>query len=363
MAEPKAIGIGINGFGRIGTCFMRAAKEMGELGTRLKVRAINDMMEPDQIRSALKRDSTFGMFKGVVEGKGNLMMVDGDEISLFSEKDPAKIRWDREGVDIVIESTGKFLKEEDARKHLDPEKEHMGKFMKQEDLEAMEGGRAKKVLLSAPPKSEGILTVVMGVNDQLYDPSLHYIISNASCTTNCLAPVAKVLHTEFGIEKGFMATIHAVTNTQPILDLAMGPKSGRGSRSGMQSIIPETTGAAKAIGLVIPELKGKLDGMAMRVPVADVSAVYLVAVLSGPATAEAINNALKAASESGPLAGILGYGEEPLVSVDYKGDTRASIVDSLLTKAQGTLVQIVAWYDNEFGYASQLVRLALKVGG
>ncbi|MGB9679902.1 MAG: type I glyceraldehyde-3-phosphate dehydrogenase [Thermoanaerobacteraceae bacterium] len=327
-----AVKVGINGFGRIGRNVFRAAIKKN---ADLEIVALNDLTDAKTLAHLLKYDSTFGIFEGEVIAKEDSLVVNGKEIKIFKETDPAKLPWKELGVDIVIESTGRFTKKEDAIKHI-------------------EGG-AKKVIISAPAKNEDI-TIVLGVNEDKYDPKNHHIISNASCTTNCLAPLAKVINDKFHIKQGMMTTVHSYTNDQRILDL---PHSDlRRARSAAMSIIPTTTGAAKALHLVIPDLKGKLNGFSLRVPTPDVSIVDLVAEVETPVTVEEVNAALKEAAE-GELKGILGYSEEPLVSMDYKGDPRSSIVDAQLTMViEGTLVKAVSWYDNEWGYSNRVVDLA-----
>ncbi|MBZ4655940.1 type I glyceraldehyde-3-phosphate dehydrogenase [Thermoanaerobacter sp. A7A] len=324
--------VAINGFGRIGRNVFRAAFKKN---VDLEFVAINDLTDAKTLAHLLKYDSTFGKFEGEVSYTEDALIVNGKEIKIFKETDPAKLPWGELGVDIVIESTGRFTNKDDAIKHI-----HAG---------------AKKVIISAPAKNEDI-TIVMGVNENMYDPANHHVISNASCTTNCLAPIAKVINDKFRIKKGMMTTVHSYTNDQRILDL---PHSDlRRARAAAMSIIPTTTGAAKAIHLVIPELKGKMNGFAMRVPTPDVSVVDLVAEVEVPVTVEEVNAALKEASET-YMKGILGYSEEPLVSMDYKGDDRSSIVDAPLTMViEGTLVKVVSWYDNEWGYSNRVVDLA-----
>lgn len=323
--------VGINGFGRIGRNAFKAALEKG---SDIEFVAVNDLTDPATLAHLLKYDSLFGRFKGTVEATEDSMIVNGKEIKILKETDPAKLPWGDLGVDIVIESTGRFTKREDAAKHLQ--------------------GGAKKVIISAPAKNEDI-TIVMGVNEDKYDPANHHIISNASCTTNCLAPVAKVLDDNFGIVRGMMTTVHSYTNDQRILDL---PHSDlRRARAAAESIIPTTTGAAKAVALVLPHLKGKLNGMAMRVPTPTVSITDFVAELNKDVTVEEVNGALKAAAE-GPMKGILAYCEEPLVSVDFRGDSHSSIVDALSTMViEGNMVKVVAWYDNEWGYSNRVIDL------
>ncbi|KUJ90420.1 MAG: type I glyceraldehyde-3-phosphate dehydrogenase [Thermoanaerobacter thermocopriae] len=324
--------VAINGFGRIGRNVFRAAFKKN---VDLEFVAVNDLTDAKTLAHLLKYDSTFGKFEGEVSYTDDALIVNGKEIKIFKETDPAKLPWKELGVDIVIESTGRFTNKDDAIKHI-----HAG---------------AKKVIISAPAKNEDI-TIVMGVNENMYDPANHHVISNASCTTNCLAPIAKVINDKFRIKKGMMTTVHSYTNDQRILDLPH--KDLRRARSAAMSIIPTTTGAAKAIHLVIPELKGKMNGFAMRVPTPDVSVVDLVAEVEVPVTVEEVNAALKEASET-YMKGILGYSEEPLVSMDYKGDDRSSIVDAPLTMViEGTLVKVVSWYDNEWGYSNRVVDLA-----
>ena len=329
--------IAINGFGRIGRLVLRTILERHP--AELDVVAVNDLFDIKTNAHLFKHDSTFGPYKGAVSYTDNSIIVDGKEIKAFAERNPADLPWAELGVDIVVESTGFFRNREKAALHL-------------------EAG-AKKVIISAPAKGEDI-TIVIGVNDQDYDPANHHIISNASCTTNCLAPVAKVLSDKFGIAHGLMTTIHAYTNGQRILD--MGHKDLRRARAAALSIIPTTTGAAKAVALVLPELKGIVDGMAMRVPTPTASVVDLVVTLKKDVTAEEVNAAFKQAAE-GEMKGILGYSEEPLVSMDYKGDNRSSIVDAALTKAMGPrLVKVISWYDNEWGYSCRVGDLAVIVG-
>jgi len=324
--------VAINGFGRIGRNVFRAAFKKN---VDLEFVAVNDLTDAKTLAHLLKYDSTFGKFEGEVSYTDDALIVNGKQIKIFKETDPAKLPWKELGVDIVIESTGRFTNKDDAIKHI-----HAG---------------AKKVIISAPAKNEDI-TIVMGVNENMYDPANHHVISNASCTTNCLAPIAKVINDKFRIKKGMMTTVHSYTNDQRILDLPH--KDLRRARSAAMSIIPTTTGAAKAIHLVIPELKGKMNGFAMRVPTPDVSVVDLVAEVEVPVTVEEVNAALKEASET-YMKGILGYSEEPLVSMDYKGDDRSSIVDAPLTMViEGTLVKVVSWYDNEWGYSNRVVDLA-----
>ena len=332
-----SIRVAINGFGRIGRNVLRAAKQSPS--SNLDFVAINDLTSSATLAHLLKYDSVHGAYPGSVEVTGDGLVVDGDEILVFSEPDPANLPWRELGVDVVVESTGRFRTRELASKHL-------------------EAGAAK-VVISAPAKDEDI-TIVLGVNEDLYDPDGHHIISNASCTTNCLAPVAKVLTERFGFVRGLMTTIHAYTSGQAVLD---GPhKDLRRARAAAVSMIPTTTGAAKAISLVLPELEGKLDGMAIRVPTPDVSVVDLVAEVETDVSAEQVNDALRAAAES-DLAGFLRVEEQPLVSADFTGEPASSVVDALSTAVMdGRMVKVLAWYDNEWGYSSRVVDLVEYVG-
>jgi glyceraldehyde 3-phosphate dehydrogenase len=330
-----AIKVGINGFGRIGRNVVRA----GLHNPDVEFVAANDLTDTKTLAHLLKYDSTLGQLKHDVSIDGDSVVVGGKKIKIFATKDPAEIDWTSLGVQVVVESTGRFTNAADAKKHLH--------------------GTVKKVIISAPATDEDI-TLVLGVNDDKYDAAKHNIVSNASCTTNCLAPVVKVLHAKFGIEKGSMTTIHSYTNDQPVLDFPH--KDLRRARAAAINMIPTSTGAAKAIGLVMPELKGKLDGYSMRVPTPDVSVVDLVAVLAKPATAEEVNAALKAAAE-GELKGILAYTADPVVSSDMLHNPNSSIVDSLLTKVLGgNLLKVVAWYDNEWGYSCRVVDLVSFLG-
>ena len=331
-----AVKVGINGFGRIGRNLFRAAYEAG---SDLEFVAVNDLIDADMCAHLLKYDSILGRFPGEVEVTGNGISIDGKELKVLNEKDPAALPWGDLGVEVVIESTGLFTKREGAEKHL-------------------EAG-AKKVIISAPATDPDI-TVVLGVNFDEYDPEKHNIISNASCTTNCLAPVAKVLNDTLGIERGLMTTIHAYTADQRLQD--MPHKDLRRARAAALNLIPTTTGAAKAIGLVLPELDGRLNGIAVRAPVATGSVVDLVCDLSKPADPEAVNAAVRAAAE-GPLEGILSYTEDPIVSTDIVGDPHSSIFDAGQTMAigDGGMIKAVAWYDNEWGYSNRCVELAGKV--
>lgn len=330
--------IGINGFGRIGRLTFRAIKKYHD--NDLQVVAINDLTDPKTNAHLLKWDSTYGAYPGEVTATEESISADGKKVKVLAERDPSKIPWRDYGVDIVIESTGLFTDATKAKAHL-------------------EGG-VKKVIISAPAKNEDV-TVVLGVNEGTYDPAKHRVISNASCTTNCIAPAVKVLHENFGIVKGLMTTIHAYTNDQRILD--MFHKDLRRARTAAANIIPTTTGAAKAVTMVIPELKGLIHGMAFRVPVTTVSVVDFVAELGKEVSVEQINQAFKTAAE-GPLHGILEYCQEPLVSSDFKGNPASSIFDALSTMViEGNLVKIIAWYDNEWGYSCRLGDLATYIAG
>ncbi len=325
-----AVKVGINGFGRIGRNVVRAGLHRNDV----EFVAVNDLTDTKTLAHLLKYDSVLGPLHEEVTCDADSITVAGKKIKVFATKDPAELNWDSVGAQIVIESTGRFTDAKDACKHI--------------------RGSVKKVIISAPAKNEDV-TIVLGVNDNTYDPAKHNIMSNASCTTNCLAPVVKVLHENFGMQKGSMTTIHSYTNDQNVLDFPH--KDLRRARAAALNMIPTTTGAAKAIGLVMPELKGKLDGYSMRVPTPDVSVVDLVAVLEKPTTAEAINAALKAAAE-GPLKGILGYTEDPVVSTDMMHNPNSSIVDAQLTKVlDGNLAKVVSWYDNEWGYSCRVVDL------
>ena len=324
--------VGINGFGRIGRNIMRAA--LARADTTIDFVAVNDITDPETLAHLFKYDSVLGNLDADVVVEGDGLRVGDKHFKVFSERDPAALPWGELGVDVVVESTGLFTKRDDAAKHL--------------------AAGAKKVIISAPAKQPD-LTLVLGVNDDAYDPARHAIISNASCTTNCLAPVAKVLHESFGLRRGWMTTIHSYTNDQKLLDLPH-PDLRRARAAGV-SMIPTTTGAALAVGEVLPELKGKLDGIAMRVPTPNVSVVDLVADIEKPASAEEVNAAFEAAA-SGPLSGILELSTAPLVSVDFKGDPHSSIVDASYTKVmEGDFVKVLSWYDNEWGYSSRCVDL------
>jgi glyceraldehyde 3-phosphate dehydrogenase (phosphorylating) len=325
-----AVKVGINGFGRIGRNIMRAA--MGD--SNIDIVAVNDLTNAGTLAHLLKYDSILGNLHASISASGDKITVDKDEFQVLSIKDPAQLPWKDLGVDVVFESTGIFTKGADAAKHLT--------------------AGARKVVITAPAKGPDI-TLVMGVNDDKYDPARHNVISNASCTTNCLAPVAKVLHESFGITKGWMTTVHSYTNDQQLLDLPH--KDLRRARAAALSIIPTTTGAASAVGEVLPELKGKLDGIAMRVPTPNVSVVDLAAVLARKTSTEEVNAALKKASE-GSLKGYLQYSEEPLVSIDFRGNPHSSILDAAYTSVMdGDFVKVLSWYDNEWGYSSRCVDL------
>lgn len=327
--------IGINGFGRIGRLALRAAMN----NPQIEVTVINGTAEPKVLAHLFQYDSVHGEYKGTVDYTEDALVIDGKKIAIIMDRDPANLAWGKYGADVVIESTGRFTEAERAGVHL--------------------ANGAKKVIITAPAKGEDI-TIVMGINEELYDPAKHHIISNASCTTNCLAPVAKVLHQTFGIKRGYMTTVHSYTNDQKILDGRH--KDLRRARAGGMSIIPTTTGAAKAVALVLPELKGKLMGMAMRVPTPNVSVVDLVAELERPTSVEEVNQVLKAAAE-GPMKGILAYSDLPLVSIDYNGNPNSSIVDGLSTMIiEDNLVKVLAWYDNEWGYSCRVIDLAAYVG-
>lgn len=323
--------VGINGFGRIGR---QALKAIMERYPAITIAAINDVTDTKTNAHLFKYDSTYGIYSGSVEAKGDSLIIDGKPIKVLSEKDPSKLPWKSLNVDLVIESTGIFTDAFKAKAHID--------------------AGAKKVIITAPAKNED-LTIVLGVNEDKYDPSKHHVVSNASCTTNCLAPIAKILFEKFGIKKGLMTTIHAYTNDQRVLDL---PHSDlRRARAAAMNIIPTSTGAAKAVALVIPELKGKFDGFALRVPTSTVSIVDFVVELEKSTTIEELNAAFKEAAK-GKLKGILDYTEEPLVSMDFKGNTNSSIVDGSSTMvAGGTLAKVIGWYDNEWGYACRVADL------
>jgi glyceraldehyde 3-phosphate dehydrogenase len=326
-----AVRVGINGFGRIGR---QSLKAMMERTPELEVVAVNDLIPTSMNALLFKHDSTYGAFPGAVEHTDDAIFVDGHEVKCLQVADPAELPWGELGVDIVLESTGRFTDATKARAHLD--------------------AGAKKVVISAPAKNEDV-TIVLGVNDAAYDPASHDIISNASCTTNCLAPAAKVVHDLLGIERGLMNTIHSYTNDQRILDVAH--KDPRRARAAGLNIIPTTTGAAKALALVIPDLKGKFDGFSLRVPTPTVSVVDFTADVRRETTVEALNEAFRAAA-SGPMKGILGVSDEPLVSTDFRGDERSSIIDAASTMViGGTMVKVIAWYDNEWGYSCRIADL------
>jgi glyceraldehyde 3-phosphate dehydrogenase len=330
-----AIKVGINGFGRIGRNVFRASLH----DSNLEFVAVNDLTDPKTLAHLLKYDSVLGNLPNKVTAGADSITVDGKTIKVFKERDPAALPWESVGAQVVIESTGHFTNAEDAKKHV--------------------RGPVKKVIISAPAKNEDV-TLVLGVNHDKYDPAKHHIISNASCTTNCLAPIVKVINDVFKIVSGTMTTIHSYTNDQVILDFPH--KDLRRARAAALSMIPTSTGAAKALKLVIPEMAGKLDGFAVRVPTPNVSVVDLVALVEKKATKEEVNAALKAASESGPLKGYLGHEENELVSSDFKGDPRSSIVDSLCTLVVGNLVKVVSWYDNEWGYSCRVRDLINFIG-
>ncbi|MGE3233329.1 MAG: type I glyceraldehyde-3-phosphate dehydrogenase [Thermoleophilia bacterium] len=330
-----SVRVGINGFGRIGRNVYRAAA-LGE--TDVEIVAVNDITDTRTLAHLLEYDSTFGRYPGHVHAHDDHIHVDDAEVRVFAERDPAKIAWGDIGVDVVIESTGFFTDRDKAAAHL------------------RDG--VQKVIISAPAKGPDA-TIVVGVNDEVYDPANHHVISNASCTTNCLAPVVKVLMDEFGVERGVMTTCHSYSGDQRLLDAPHGDL--RRARSAALSIIPTSTGAARAIGEVIPEMKGKLDGIAFRVPTPDGSVVDLVAEVSRPTTKEEVNEAFRAAAEEGPLVDILGYTEDPIVSRDVVGDPRSSLFDAPLTMVNGTTVKVVSWYDNEWGYSCRVVDLAERV--
>jgi glyceraldehyde 3-phosphate dehydrogenase len=323
--------VGINGFGRIGR---QSLKALIERAPDIEVVAVNDLVDAEMNALLFKRDSTYGTYPGDVRAGDSSIIIDGHEIKILAERDPANLPWGDLGVDIVLESTGIFTDAAKAGAHI--------------------AAGAKKVIISAPAKGEDI-TIVLGVNEERYDPASHHIISNASCTTNCLAPAAKVVHDLVTIERGLMNTIHSYTNDQNILDVAH--RDPRRARSAGQNIIPTTTGAAKALALVIPDLKGKFDGFSLRVPTPTVSVVDFTADVSRPTSVEELNDAFRAA-EAGPMKGILGVSDEPLVSMDFKGDSRSSIIDSASTMVLGgTMVKVISWYDNEWGYSSRVADL------
>jgi glyceraldehyde 3-phosphate dehydrogenase (phosphorylating) len=331
-----AVRIGINGFGRIGR---QSLKAIIERHPELEVVALNDLVDTATNALLFKHDSTYGTFPGTVEHTDDALIVDGRRIAVLQERDPGALPWADLGVDIVLESTGLFTSAEKASAH--------------------RTAGAKKVIISAPAKGEDV-TIVLGVNEKTYDPAKHHIISNASCTTNCLAPAAKVVHDAFTIERGLMNTIHSYTNDQRILDVAH--RDPRRARSAGLNIIPTTTGAARALALVIPDLKGKFDGFSLRVPTPTVSVVDFTAQVARPTSVEGLNEAFRAAA-GGPLKGILGVSDEPLVSTDFRGDDRSSIIDSPSTMVMGgDLVKVIAWYDNEWGYSCRVADLIAFVG-
>lgn len=326
-----AVKVGINGFGRIGRLVFRSALERGE--TDIEFVGVNDITDPKTLAHLLKYDSNFGIFPAEVDTQGDFLLVEGKKIKVLSEKDPSKLPWAELGAEIVIESTGIFRDAEKAGMHL--------------------SAGAKKVIISAPAKGD-IATFVLGVNEEKYDPNIHHIISNASCTTNCIAPVVKVIKDAFGVKKGLMTTIHSYTNDQRILDFPH--KDLRRARAAALSMIPTTTGAAKAVGLVIPELKGKLDGLAIRVPTPTVSLVDVVLEVERETNKDEVNEALEKAAQ-GKLKGILGISKEPLVSIDFKKNPLSSIVDIEQTFCIGNMVKILSWYDNEWGYSCRIIDL------
>ena len=330
-----AIRVGINGFGRIGRLTFRAIYEKYGLTGDVQVVALNDLTDAHTNAHLLKYDSNYGPFSGVVTYEDKDIIVDGQKITVFAERDPALIPWSSENVDIVVESTGFFTDATKAAAH--------------------KSGTVKKVVISAPAKNED-LTIVLGVNENMYDPAKHHVISNASCTTNGLAPVAKILHETFGIEKGLLTTIHAYTNSQKVVDTAA--KDLRDARAAALNIVPSATGAARAVGLVIPELQGKFTGMAFRVPVSTVSVVDFTALLGKDASVAEINGAMQTAAE-GPLKGILQYSTEELVSSDLKGNPHSSIFSSVDTIGLGNFIKVVSWYDNEWGYSNRVADLLL----
>ncbi|MFL5403786.1 MAG: type I glyceraldehyde-3-phosphate dehydrogenase [Gemmatimonadales bacterium] len=333
-----AIRVGINGFGRIGRNVVRAARAMNV--KELEFVAVNDLTDTKTLAHLLKYDSVHGRFPGDVGARSDAITIDGNPVKVLSEKDPARLPWKDLGVELVLESTGRFTDRDQAALHL--------------------AGGARKVIISAPAKKEDI-TIVYGVNHEAYDPGKHQIISNASCTTNCLVPVVKVILDRFGFVSGFMTTIHSYTNDQQILDLPH--KDLRRARAAALSIIPTTTGAAKATSLVIPEVKGKIDGVSLRVPTPDVSVVALSCVVQKATSADEVNGAFREAAKSGPLKGLLAVSEEPLVSVDYIGSLQSSTVDALSTNVvAGTLVNVTSWYDNEMGYSARCVDLLRYIG-
>ena len=330
-----AVRVGINGFGRIGRQTLKAILERHP---DVEVAAVNDLVDTEMNALLFRYDTNYGRYEGTVDHTDDALIVDGREIRVLKEKDPAALPWGDLGVDIVVESTGLFTDATKARAHID--------------------AGARKVIISAPAKNEDI-TVVLGVNEEAYDPGQHSVISNASCTTNGLAPVAKVLNDSFGIEKGFLTTVHSYTNSQKLLDVAA--KDPRDARAAAQNIVPSETGAAKAVALVIPELKGRFTGMAFRVPTSTVSVVDFTAVLGREVTKEEVNAAFEKAA-SGELKGIMAYTEDPLVSSDLKGDDHSTIVSSMDTIVLGNMVKVISWYDNEWGYACRVADLVAYIG-
>jgi glyceraldehyde 3-phosphate dehydrogenase len=330
-----SVRVGINGFGRIGRNVFRAARERG---SGYEIVAVNDLMDPKIAAHLLRYDTVHGRFAGTVEPGDGKLVVDGKDVRVLSERDPANLPWKDMGVEVVVESTGLFTKRDAASKHLD--------------------AGARKVIISAPA-TEPDITICIGVNDDKYDAGRHHIISNASCTTNCLAPLVKVLHEEFGIERGFMTTTHAYTQDQQILDAVH--RDYRRARAAGANVIPTSTGAATAIGLVIPEMQGRLDGISMRVPVTDGSVTDLVAQVGRETSKDEVNAAFAAAADTGALTGILRYSDDPLVSSDIVGESYSSIFDSPLTMVNGNMVKVVSWYDNEWGYSCRVADLIQKV--
>jgi glyceraldehyde 3-phosphate dehydrogenase len=330
-----SVRVGINGFGRIGRNVFRAARERG---SGYEIVAVNDLMEPKIAAHLLRYDTVHGRFAGTVEAGEDKLVVDGKDVRVLSERDPGSLPWKDMGVEVVVESTGLFTKRDAASKHLD--------------------AGARKVIISAPA-TEPDITICIGVNDDRYDAGEHHIISNASCTTNCLAPLVKVLHETFGIERGFMTTTHAYTQDQQILDAVH--RDYRRARAAAANVIPTSTGAATAIGFVIPEMLGKLDGISMRVPVTDGSVTDLVAQVGRETTKDEVNEAFRAAADTGSLTGILRYSDDPLVSSDIVGESYSSIFDSPLTMVNGNMVKVVSWYDNEWGYSCRVADLIAKV--
>jgi len=330
--------VGINGFGRIGRQVFKAVAE-GGFGDLFEIVAVNNRSEPQTLANLLKHDSTYGPYDADIKAEADGITVNGKFVKVLEERDPAALPWDELGVDLVLESTGHFTDADKARAHI-------------------EAG-AKKVIISAPARNEDV-TIVLGVNEEVYQPASHHIISNASCTSNCLAPVVKIILDNFGIVTGMMTTVHSYTGDQVLLDGSH--RDPRRGRAAALNIVPTTTGAAKALSLVLPEVKGKLDGISLRVPTSTVSIIDFVATTEKPVTVESVNAAFQKASESDELFGILGYSEEPLVSTDYKQDPRSSIIDALSTMVLGdNMVKIIAWYDNEWGYSCRIADLIALV--